>query len=270
MSRVFRFVMILSFFLLPTFFPLAYVPALTIGSDNPSTSTNDIPRVPKTMEEINQCLLLHNIKPGSPLDSFGSKDPLEAFNRIMFQANQKLLIAMVRKVGAAYELILPDFWRERISDVATNISMPARFINNMLQGKFTNALKEVGRFLINVSLGIGGLFDSSTFFGIEAPPKEDFGQTLGHWGVGTGVYLVIPFIGNTNLRDFAGFMAEIAMDPLFHLQTVVPGMRIFVTYNELMTGDKGRRYLRMSEIIPDAYYEQKTLHDILRVALSCQ
>lgn len=255
-------------------FTLTFISHVTFG-DSITTNSYDVFRLPekfeqKSMEQINQCLLLHNIKPGAPLDTFGSSDPLEGFNRIMFEANQKIMVAMVRKVGTAYEMILPDFWRERISDVATNISMPARFINNMLQGKFSNAFKEVGRFLINVSLGIGGLFDSSTFFGIEAPPKEDFGQTLGHWGVGPGIYLVIPFLGNTNARDLVGFLAEIAMDPLYHLQAVMPGLRIFATYNELMVNDKGRRYLRVSEIVPDAYYEQKTIHDILRAALSCQ
>ncbi len=258
-------------------FLIAYAPCVVVMSseynitgENPSTSSRDFPKLPKTIDEINQCLLLNKLTPGTPLDTFATKDPLEAFNRMMFAANQKILIAMVRKAGAVYEILVPDFWRERISDAANNISMPARFLNNLMQGKFLNAAKEVGRFLINVSLGIGGLFDSSTFFGFEAPPREDLGQTLGYWGVGPGAYLVIPFVGNTNVRDFLGFIGEMAMDPLFHLRTVIPGLRVFVTYNELMTGDKGKRYLRMSEIVPDPYYEQKTLHDILRVALSCQ
>jgi len=226
------------------------------------------PSLPK--EGVNNCLLLNGLNVGAPLEAFQTPDPLEPMNRTLFVFNQNVAILLVRKIGKVYELLVPDFFRKGISNMAEHLSFPIRFFNNLLQGKIWSALKEAGRFMVNAAFGIGGLFDMSTAMSFEAPPKEGFGQTLGHWGVGSGVYLVVPFVGPSNTRDFVGYLGDMVLDPLFWLRTVVPGLRTFMQFNELHVDDKGKRYLRVSEIVPDAYFEQKTLQDLLSTALACQ
>ncbi len=226
----------------------------------------------KSENEITSCMLANGVQVDSPLEAFSTSDPIEPFNRAMFDVHTNVSSFMIKKVGAAYEMIVPEFIRNRLYEFSENISMPIRFINNLLQGKILNAFKEVGRFLINTALGLGGLFDtsSSRYIDLKAPPKEDFSQTLGHWGVGAGIYMVVPLIGPTNARDFVGYIGNMLLDPLTYFRDVVPGMRAFLTFNELMVGDKGRRYVRSTEIVSDAYHQQKTLQDLLSTALACQ
>ncbi len=243
----------------------SYLPSGSIYSFA-DESTNEHP----AQDEINRCLLLNGLNVGAPLDAFQTSDPLEPMNRALFEFNETVAIILVRKIGKAYEMLVPDYMRKGISTMAEHLTFPARFLNNLLQGKIWSALKEAGRFIVNAAFGIGGLFDMSTAIDFEAPPKEGLGQTLGHWGVGPGVYVVVPFVGPSNVRDFVGYVGDMALDPLFWLRAVVPGLRTFMTFNELHVDDKGKSYLRLSEIIPDAYFDQKTLQDLLTTSLACQ
>src|SRR5690606_16906724 len=94
-----------------------------------------------------------------------------------------------------------------------NLGEPVTFANEVLQGKVGNAAGTVGRFVINTTVGIAGIFNPAGAMGI-ARTEEDFGQTLGAWGVNPGPYLVLPFLGSTNPRDLVGFGADRAMDPI--------------------------------------------------------
>jgi len=112
---------------------------------------------------------------------------------------------------------VPEPWRVSLKNFFNNLHAPVTIINATLQGKFADAGNELTRFATNTTLGIGGLFDpSKEHFGIR-PKEEDTGQTLGHYGVGPGPYLVLPFLGPSNLRDGIGLFADSRMDLAYYI-----------------------------------------------------
>lgn len=140
-------------------------------------------------------------------------DPLEPTNRYFFEVNRFLDIMVMRPVADTYRLVVPDFLRERVSDALDNMGEPVVFANTVLQGRFDDGMTTIARFLINSTLGIGGLFDVASTFGL--PEKRgDFGQTLYSYGVGDGPYLVLPFLGPSNPRDAIGIGVDSVMDPV--------------------------------------------------------
>jgi phospholipid-binding lipoprotein MlaA len=116
-------------------------------------------------------------------------------------------------VAKGYRAVTNEPIRGGVRNFLGNLGEPVTFANEVLQGKIGNAAGTVGRFVINTTVGIAGIFDPAGAIGIERT-EEDFGQTLGAWGVGGGPYLVLPLLGSTNPRDIAGLGADIAMDPL--------------------------------------------------------
>ena len=143
-------------------------------------------------------------------------DPLEKFNRAMFQFNDKMFLYFMRPVGKVYGMFLPEPFRVSIRNAFGNAKVPVRVVNCSLQGKFSGAGIELARFFINTTMGIGGLFDvAEKDFSLHAH-DEDFGQTLGVWGVGSGFYLVLPFLGPSSLRDGIGTGVDALMDPLIY------------------------------------------------------
>ena len=127
-------------------------------------------------------------------------DPLEGFNRGMFSVNDTLDSAVLKPVAKAYVAVTPSAARAGVSNAFGNIGEIGTALNNLLQGKPGNALSDVGRLVINSTLGVLGLWDVATPMGL-AKNDEDFGQTLGKWGVGSGPYLVLPFSGPSTVRD---------------------------------------------------------------------
>ena len=130
-------------------------------------------------------------------------DPLEGFNRAAFSVNDTLDNAVLKPVAKAYVAVTPSAARAGVSNAFSNIGEVGTAVNNLLQGKPGDALSDVGRLLINSTLGILGLWDVATPMGL-AKNNEDFGQTLGKWGVGSGPYLVLPFSGPSTVRDSVG------------------------------------------------------------------
>ncbi|MGM0622566.1 MAG: MlaA family lipoprotein, partial [Campylobacterota bacterium] len=127
-------------------------------------------------------------------------DPFQGYNRVMTGFNDKFYVYLLNPVTKGYKTVAPKQLRDRFSDFFHNLMFPIRFANNILQGKFEGATIEVGRFLFNTTFGVGGLFDAASAQGLKVY-DEDFGQTLGHYGVGPGPHIVMPFLGPTNLRD---------------------------------------------------------------------
>ena len=141
-------------------------------------------------------------------------DPWEPFNEAMFEFNRWLDRWILKPVAKGYNFVVPDAIQQMIDHGFDNIRVTPRFINCLLQANFNGAGREVGRLIINSTIGIGGLFDvAKTEFGLEKC-KEDTGQTLGVWGVGPGPYLVLPFLPPLTVRDAFGYVADGAMDPL--------------------------------------------------------
>ncbi len=141
------------------------------------------------------------------------EDPYENFNRQMFAFNDGVDRAVFEPVSKGYRAITNEPIRGGVRNFLGNLGEPVTFANEVLQGKMGNAAGTVGRFVINTTIGIAGIFNPAGAMGIERT-DEDFGQTLGTWGVGEGPYLVLPFLGSTNPRDLVGLGADIAMDPI--------------------------------------------------------
>ena len=152
---------------------------------------------------------------GPPADQeIEEYDPWEPFNVVMFNFNYALDRRVLRPVAKGYNFVMPDMFQNMIDNAFSNLKMPVRFVNKMLQWKLVDAAKEMGRFLVNSTLGIGGLFDvAKQEMGLE-PQKADFGQTLGIWGFGPGPFLVLPLFRPLTVRDGIGFGVDGTMNIL--------------------------------------------------------
>ena len=151
---------------------------------------------------------------------FGSKneytlsevnDPLESVNRRIFAFNEVVRQYLLDPVVTGYNSVLPEVAREAIANALNNISEPVVLANDLLQGKFKRGFVTASRLVINTTAGVGGLFDVAKNLGFEEH-EEDFGQTLATWGIGDGLYLVLPLLGPSNPRDAFG---QILVDPFF-------------------------------------------------------
>jgi phospholipid-binding lipoprotein MlaA len=144
-------------------------------------------------------------------------DPIEPFNRGMFWFNDKLYFWLMKPIARGYRWISPEPFRVAVGNVFNNFAAPVRIVNAALQGKFGDSGNELVRFGTNSTIGILGMFDpSKEHFGI-AQKNEDTGQTMGHYGIGPGPYLVIPFIGPSSARDGIGLVADSYMDLTYYI-----------------------------------------------------
>ncbi|QLC26882.1 VacJ family lipoprotein [Parasphingopyxis algicola] len=146
-------------------------------------------------------------------NGIADRDPHEEFNRDMWAVNQGIDTVAIRPVTEVYRTITPQPARRGIANVFRNLTEPWSFINNLLQGKPGRALRNLGRFIINSTIGVGGLADHATDLGIE-PAPEDFGQTLAAWGVGDGGYVMNPFLGPSTQRDTVGTIVDFVANPV--------------------------------------------------------
>jgi phospholipid-binding lipoprotein MlaA len=146
-------------------------------------------------------------------------DPLESINRASFAFNDKLYRGVLKPIARGLR-ILPEPMRVSMSNFFGNLGAPISAASALLQGEPKNAATEAGRFLVNTTVGVVGLFDPATDMGLTQD-EEDLGQTLGRYGVGHGLYLVVPFYGSTSLRDLVGATATAGLNPLY--QELAPG-----------------------------------------------
>lgn len=187
-------------------------------------------------------------------------DPWEGFNRAMFSFNEGLDRAVVKPVTQGYRFIMPDFAEQGVHNFFENIGDVKTFFNNVLQGKPKEASEDLGRVVVNTTIGIGGLFDVASAFGI---PKhdEDFGQTLGAWGVESGPYLVLPLFGPSSLRDGVGRIPDMMVDPIQQVSDDDTGLglqvlRVIDKRSQLLEAEgviSGDRYT----FIRDAYLQRR-------------
>ena len=146
-----------------------------------------------------------------------ARDPLEGFNRAVYTFNDKFDRYLLKPVAKGYRTITPTPVRKGISNFFSNLHDPAIMLNNLLQGKPRQAASDLGRVLVNSTIGIAGLFDVAARMGMEKH-NEDFGQTLAVWGVGEGPYLVLPFFGPSNVRDGASLPVDWETYPPNHME----------------------------------------------------
>lgn len=157
-------------------------------------------------------------------------DPFEKMNRKVYAFNVAFDRALSKPVSDTYKAVTPSFVKTGISNFVSNLSYPAVFVNDALQGKGKPALRDTGRFLVNTTIGVVGFLDPATSLGLEEN-SEDLSQTLGRWGMAPGPYLILPFAGPTTLRDGIAKVIDPGTSPLAYvdsaaLSSSVKGLRL--------------------------------------------
>ena len=150
-------------------------------------------------------------KPGE--ESVEEYDPWESVNTKVFEFNRQVDRWVLKPVAQGYNFVVPNPVQTGISNFFYNLRFPPRFFNNVFQGKAKGAGIEVGRFLVNTTVGIAGFFDVAQHLDLKTP-EEDMGQTLGFYGVTPGPYVVLPLLPPFNVRDLVGFVGDIALNPI--------------------------------------------------------
>ena len=194
-----------------------------------------------------------------PLDPFASvdegdgdeNDPWETVNANIFEFNRQVDRFVLKPVAKGYDFVMPDLVQVGISNIFTNLRFTPRFLNNVFQGKIKGAGIEMGRFLINSTVGLAGFFDLATKIDLVTP-EEDLGQTLGFYGVRPGPYLVLPLFQPFTVRDFVGYVGDVFLNPINWL--VVPiievdGIPSVIAHKNRMTSSIIQYGARVGEIV---------------------
>ena len=183
----------------------------------------------RSIRRLVAAALLAGLATGCATTGGSPQDPLEPVNRAVFGFNEAVDQALLKPVAQGYRAVLPELVRVGVTNFFSNIEDVWIAANNLLQGKVENGLRDVMRVAINTVIGLGGLIDVASDAGLEKH-NEDFGQTLGRWGFGSGPYLVLPILGPSTLRDGIGLLGfDTAADPVWNLDHVP-------TRNSLYTG----------------------------------
>jgi len=194
-------------------------------------------------------------------------DPVEPFNRAMFQFNDKLYFWALKPVARGYNKVIPEPARISVKNFFTNLSFPIRFVSRLLQADFSGAAAEFGRFAVNTIWGVGGLFDPSSSQQLNiAKGDADIGQTLGVYGLGQGFYLVWPILGPSSARDSVGLAANYFLYPVSYISPLYAsfGVKVYEEVNDASLRIGDYEFLKEAAIDPyialrDAYaqYRQK-------------
>lgn len=180
-----------------------------------------------------------------------NRDPLESVNRGVYKFNDVADKAVIKPVATAYKTVAPSPVRKGFSNFFNNLGSITSVLNNILQLKFANAFSEAGRFVINSTFGLAGFVDVASMDSVPQH-KEDFGQTLGHWGVGNGAYLVLPLLGPSTVRDTAGLVFDTATsDPITYTHNIGE-IRLHNQIRAAQFLDKRTQLLDATDIIDDA------------------
>lgn len=147
-------------------------------------------------------------------------DPIEPFNRAMFYFNDKLYVWVLRPISLGYRKVTPRKMRVGVSNFFTNLTTPIRFANCLLQGKGKAATVELSKFIFNSTYGVLGFGDLFKDYPEMYPDTEDFGQTLGTYGIGDGFYIVWPVLGASTLRDTVGLAGDYALNPVTYVENI--------------------------------------------------
>ncbi len=155
------------------------------------------------------------------------RDRFERFNRSIYAFNVAFDHAILRPVAHGYVRVTPAPVRHSVSNFLSNLAYPRTVINDFLQGKVNDGANDTARLVVNTLFGIGGLFDPASHMNLDRH-SEDFGQTLGHWGVGSGPYLMLPFLGPSSVRDTAGLIPDEFTNPTWYVKSPYVSWSIFV------------------------------------------
>lgn len=191
------------------------------------------------------------------------QDPLEPFNRGVYRFNDALDRAVLKPVAQGYDAVLPQPVQNGIANFFSNIDDVIVVVNDFLQLKIAQGVSDAGRLMINSTIGILGFIDVGSGIGL---PKhdEDFGQTLGYWGLASGAYVVLPFFGPSTVRDTAGLAVDIVTDPVFWLEdevirTSLYAVRTISVREQLLDAEKVLDVAALDEyqFVRDAYLQRR-------------
>lgn len=216
-------------------------------------------QAPKIIKQSAAVLLLLCIFVGTPV-SAQTNDPWRETNERIFKLNDYFDQLIVRPVAASYNLFIPRIARQGIGNFFSNIDDINVFVNDLLQLKLDAAMNDSGRLLVNSTLGLGGVLDIASGFGLYKN-EEDFGQTLGRWGVGAGPYVMLPVFGASNVRDSFGLVLDTLFNPIQYHDDESLRLTLFLVketdsrsgllaLDELITGN---RYL----FVREAYVQRR-------------
>lgn len=191
-------------------------------------------------------------------------DPFYSFNKAMFTFNDRMYFWLLKPVAEGYKIITNETIRTGVSNFFKNLGFPIRFVNNTLQGKFKGAGTELGRFVVNTTVGVLGLGDpAKNYLGLE-PSKEDLGQTLAYYGIGNGPYVVWPVFGPSTLRDTIGNSIDYYLHPVTYVEPDIlsygirAGEKINLTYYSLGDYEAIKKaYIDPYERIKEFYIEYR-------------
>lgn len=190
-------------------------------------------------------------------------DPLEGYNRAMYKFNDAVDTAVIKPVAKGYDAVVPDPISQGVSNFFSNLNDITVIINDLLQGKFYQAYKDTHRFVVNTTVGVGGIFDVASLSGLNKN-NEDFGQTLGVWGVEPGAYVVLPLFGPRNVRDSFGLVGDMFTDPVMYVEgddarLALVGTRVVDTRAKLLKAEKVLDEAALDEYsyVRDAYMQRR-------------
>lgn len=202
-------------------------------------------------------------------------DPLSGYNRAMTTFNDAAMTNVLIPISQGYKEIIPPGARSSLGNFFDNLLYPVRLANNILQGKFKNALDETNRFLLNTAVGFLGFADVATDIYEIEKHDEDFGQTLGYWGVPAGPHIVVPILGPSNLRDFSASFADGWISPLNYvsnrdvnlINTYFEGISVNALDSVNLLSDNYGIYQGMTKDAIDLYPLLKNMYEQRREAL---
>jgi phospholipid-binding lipoprotein MlaA len=206
---------------------------------------------------------------GGCATSGNPKDPIEGFKRAVYAFNEGVDTVLIKPVAQGYDAVLPSPVRTGVSNFFGNIADLFIGVNNLLQGKPDQAVSDLGRVLINSTVGILGFIDVASNAGLEKH-EEDFGQTFGRWGVGDGAYVVVPFFGPRTARDTVGLVLDVATDPVTNIDHMptrnsLVALRVIDTRADLLPADKviDEAALDKYSYVRDGYLQRRRnlIHD---------
>jgi phospholipid-binding lipoprotein MlaA len=191
------------------------------------------------------------------------RDPFEPVNRGIYRFNDGVDTVLLKPAAEVYRAVLPQFVRTGVSNFFSNLNDVIVALNNLLQGKFLSAASDVGRIAVNTTVGLLGVIDVATHLGLEKN-NEDFGQTLGYWGMGAGPYLVLPILGPSSLRDALGLIVDFKTDPVTYVdpsrdRNILWGVRLVNRRSELLETSRILETAALDpyEFVRDAYLQRR-------------
>lgn len=176
------------------------------------------------------------------------RDPWEGFNRVSYSVTDAVDRAVLKPTARGYRKVTPQFVETGVSNFFSNLNGPTTIVNDLLQAKFLAGLNDTGRFLLNTTLGLGGLLDPASAAGLDRN-DEDFGQTLGKWGMSSGPYLWLPFLGPSSVRDGLGQGVDMFGNPVRYVERDA----IRYSLDGLNLIDARARQLDLEETLNSAY-----------------